>query len=123
MSTWKYFSYEGDKMLACPCCGEKGMSPVFMNAMDQLREEAGFPFIITSGYRCPSYNARISTTGDDGPHVLGRAVDVKVNSRNRFLLVRAAIFMGFTRIGIGPSFVHIDDCDKLGKDPCVIWNY
>jgi hypothetical protein len=44
-----------------------------------------------------------------------------VNSRERFLIVSACIVAGFTRIGVGSGFIHVDD--DPGKPPKVLWLY
>lgn len=107
-------------------CGGKGLPPhSFMVLMVKLRKRVG-KMIITSCYRCPSYNAHISDTGLTGPHTIA-AADVAVFGPRAFLLVFWAIFYGIRRIGIkqhGPlseRFVHID-VSKKHPIPR-IWSY
>lgn len=129
MSDWRYFSYETDRMLTCPCCGERGMDADFMLDLDSLRAMLGFPLGISSGYRCPAYNASISSTGDDGPHTTGKAVDIPISGQKALDLVATARKMGFTGIGVkqnGPHnkrFIHLDKLSpKEGPRPW-IWSY
>ena len=122
--TWEYFNYDLDPMLACPCCGERKMDVDFMNALDDMRAQLGEPFAINSGYRCSLYNAQISSTGGTGPHTYGRAVDIAADSRLKFLILEAAIRWGWTRIGIGKNFIHIDNLGEAeGFSEKVIWTY
>lgn len=77
--------------------------------LNELRRRCGFAFIITSGYRSPEYNKQVSSTGEDGPHTTGKAVDIKATSRQKYVILREALAMGvFTGIGIGKDFIHLD---------------
>ena len=122
--TLEYFSYETDPMLACPCCGEQGMNESFMIKLDDMRAALGVPFVINSGYRCPSYNLEVSSTGRNGPHTTGRAVDISARGRNKYLIAGRAMAEGMTRFGMGRTFIHIDDLGAPeGFDERVIWTY
>jgi uncharacterized protein YcbK (DUF882 family) len=78
-----------------------------------MREEAQFPFIISSGYRCPAYNQQVSSSGPEGPHTKG-AADVKVYGERARRVVELAIKYGALGIGISQKgatasrFIHID---------------
>lgn len=131
MNKLKHFSYETDRMLACPCCGTRGMVPSVMRDLDNLRDESPFPFIITSGYRCPSYNSKNSSTGLDGPHTTGRSVDIHVIGGEVYSLLPKLHKYGFTGIGLSQKgehrkrFMHIDnlkDHETKGPRPWV-WTY
>jgi len=39
----------------CQHTGENRMEEEFLLKLDQLRDNCGFPFVITSGYRSPSH--------------------------------------------------------------------
>jgi len=122
MADYLHFS---EKELRCKCgCGREEMDPDFMkNFLIPLRKAYGGPVILNSAYRCPSYNARISSTGYDGPHTTGLAVDIRVlNGSHRFRIVDIARQLGFVRIGIAADFVHLDRCgDRFPQN--VIWTY
>lgn len=120
---YRYFSY---RELRCKCgCGQERMDPEFMRRfLIPLREQYGGPVILTSAYRCSEYNARISTTGYDGPHTTGRAVDVRVdNGWHRNVIVRLAMQLGCRRIGVARNFVHLDLCEPPRYPQDVIWVY
>ena len=121
----RYFNYDDDKMLACSCgCNTKGMEPAFLDLMDQIRHSIGEPLTVTSGYRCPDHNDKVSSTSRTGPHTTGRAIDIKADSRLRFLLIEAAIKQGITRIGVAKSFIHLDDLGELDGFPSPrVWSY
>jgi uncharacterized protein YcbK (DUF882 family) len=100
-----------------------------MDKLQSIRIAFNAPMIVTSGYRSPSYNETVSTTGPDGPHTTGHAVDIAVRGADAIKLIQIAITFGMTGIGLkqhGPSrYVHLDD---LPNDPVrcprpTIWSY
>ena len=121
----RHFNYDADKMLACSCCGVEGMSPAFLDLMDKIRDSVGEPLTVTSGYRCPAHNASVSSTGATGPHTTGKAMDIKADSRMRFLLIQAALKQeGITRIGVAKTFIHLDGLGELDGFPSPrVWSY
>lgn len=129
MAGWPYFAAEE---LRCRCgeCGSTGeeMDARFMVRLVRLREAFGRPMPLTSAYRCPAYNERVSSTGRAGPHTRRRAVDVRVAGEDAYRLVRLALEHGFTGIGVrqhGPwagRFVHLDDL-QAGFPRPRLWSY
>jgi len=100
---------------------EENMDLDFLAKLDEAREFAGIPFIINSAYRSPEHNAKIGGKPNSS-HLKGLAVDIKAtDSRTRFLVLNALISVGFNRIGIADTFIHVDD-DKDKSDK-VIWTY
>jgi len=100
---------------------EENMDLDFLAKLDEAREFAGIPFIINSAYRSPEHNAKIGGKPNSS-HLKGLAVDIKAtDSRTRFLVLNALISVGFTRIGIADTFIHVDmDYDKSQN---VTWTY
>ena len=104
----------------CQCgCAESCMDSGFIRLLEQLRTTAGIAFPVTSAYRCPDHNSRVSSTGRTGPHTTGRAVDIRAGSRAKFKIAKACFeydqeFPGLIRLGIAKTFIHIDN---LGGDP------
>jgi len=96
------------------------MNLEFLHKLDEARELAGVPFIITSGYRTPQHNLDVGGRVGSS-HIKGLAVDISCdNSGNRERILTALIQVGFRRIGIAKSFIHTDlDHDK----PNAIWLY
>jgi len=114
--------------LQCHCgCGQCRMDTIFMTRLEQLRVAFGKPMRLSSAYRCPDYNERISKTGRTGPHTTGRAVDVLVSGEDAYRLVQLALEHGFTGIGISQKgahenrFIHLDDME--GKTRPWVWSY
>lgn len=114
--------------VACKCgCG---MLPEqsFMDHVQILRNTVGFPFTVTSGARCAEHNQKVSTTGADGPHTTGRAIDIAVHGEKAMKLLHAALMSGMTGIGVsqkGPKesrFIHLDDLGAGHPRPNV-WSY
>ena len=100
---------------------EKNMDDSFLSKLDEAREFAGIPFIINSAYRSPEHNAKIGGKPNSS-HLRGLAVDIKAtDSRTRFNVLSALISVGFSRIGIADTFIHVDmDFDKSQN---VTWTY
>ena len=99
---------------------ETNMSKEFLFVLDEAREIAGIPFIINSAYRSPEHP--LSIKNPSSSHIKGLAVDIKAtDSKTRFKIVQALLKVGFTRIGIADTFIHVDlDLDKTQN---VIWTY
>ena len=99
---------------------EGNMDVDFLAKLDEAREYANIPFIINSAYRSP--NHPLSIKNPTSSHIKGLAVDISVkDSRQRFLILDALIVVGFNRIGIAGTFIHVDlDLDKSQN---VIWTY
>ena len=99
---------------------EKNMDVDFLAKLDKAREYANIPFIINSAYRSPSHPESIKRPTSS--HIKGLAVDISAkDSRQRFLILDALIAVGFSRIGIAGTFIHVDlDLDKSQN---VIWTY
>ena len=118
--------------VACKCnrCrGAAKISPDLMRRLQQMRDAVG-PIRITSGVRCRKHpESRTRPTSSHVPNDLGdiegkvgHAVDIAAGtSARRFRLLAAAIAADFTRIGIGKSFLHLDNDYK--KSQGVIWDY
>jgi len=117
-----------DKELACKCCGKQQMRVGFMSQLEALRMTYDKPMIVTSGYRCPDHNSKVSSTGKFGPHTTGCAVDIAVHGRRAYELLGLAIRFGFTGIGLKQSgdnfgrFIHLDNL-LIDYPRPTIWTY
>ena len=123
--TWANFRREE---FECLHCGKNEIKDDFIDKLQVLRDACGFPMIITSGYRCPEHNIKVSTTGANGPHTTGRAVDVHVYGfRAMDFLSKALNLKLFTGIGIkqhgNSRFVHLDDLPAPAYPRPTIWSY
>jgi zinc D-Ala-D-Ala carboxypeptidase len=99
---------------------EENMNVDFLSLLDEARELAGIPFNINSAYRSPEHP--LSIKNPSSSHIKGLAVDISINSsRQRFIVLNALISVGFNRIGIAETFIHVDnDTDKSNN---VVWTY
>ncbi len=116
--------------MACKGTGECRMEAAFMDRLQALRGAYGGPLAVSSGYRSPAYNAKVSATGADGPHTTGRAADILIHGRAARLLVWHAVELGFAGIGInqrGPAegrFIHLDTLEARRARPRPwLWTY
>ncbi len=99
---------------------EYKMDKDFLAKLDDAREFAGVPFFINSAYRSPEHPESIKNPTSS--HIKGLAVDIKANnSRTRYKVLEALIHVGFNRIGIADTFIHVDD--DRNKACGVIWTY
>ena len=107
----------------CKCgCGLNIMNVGTLLMLDRARGTAGVPFVINSGCRCDNHNRKIGGV-KDSPHLFGFAADIKcTDSRSRWLIVESLMEAGFNRIGIGETFIHVDNM-KDRKTPRLIWTY
>ena len=96
------------------------MDEDFLSKLDEAREFAGIPFVINSAYRSPEHP--LSIKNPTSSHIKGLAVDIKAtDSSTRFKVIEALVSVGFTRLGIADTFIHVDwDFDKSQE---VIWTY
>ena len=100
------------------------MDPVLLAMLDDLREEYGYPIKLTSTYRSPDHPIEAKKS-KPGEHAHGAAVDIAcVGGEATFKLVKAAIEVGFTRIGIirKNNFVHVGIGYPAAPET-TIWTY
>lgn len=118
---WRYFTLAE---FACKHCKANEMTLGFITKIDALRRDVGFALPVSSGYRCPEHNARVSSTGRTGPHTTGRAVDFAVQGEQAHILILVALKSGFTGLGVqqkgGGRFIHLDD---LSTGRPTVWSY
>lgn len=127
---YKYFKLEE---LKCRCgkCSSHGieMNVDFMKNLDTLREMSKFPFILTSAYRCPEHNNKVGSSGSDGEHTKGLAVDIAVNGHQAYILLNNVYKQHyFNRIGIDrksarDGYIHLG-CQEKGTFVIeTVWTY
>lgn len=111
---------------------DTGHSPVtwddrFIARLDALRDAVNAPLVISSGYRSPQYNKAVSSTGDNGPHTTGRAVDIQCRGAVAHRVLLRAPALGFTGIGVsqkgGSRFIHLDDLEAPQYPRPTVWSY
>ena len=100
------------------------MDPALLAMLDNLREAYGYPIKLTSTYRSPEHPIEAKKS-KPGEHAYGAAVDIAcVGGEATFKLVKAAIDVGFTRVGISRknNFVHVG-IGYPGAPETTIWTY
>jgi len=87
------------------------MDPQFMTILQALRDLYGETMIVDSGWRCQEHNASKEVGGSPrSMHLLGRAADIlATNLSSRVRLIETARAVGFNGLGIGSTFVHLDN--------------
>ena len=112
-----------------PGSGLENMNMNFVKRLDQARDlTMGIPFHITSGFRTPEYHFELKKMGYDtasnSSHLKGLAADIATpDSRSRFKILHSLMSVGFTRIGIGKKYVHVDASPENEKSQEVCWDY
>jgi len=116
----KYFTLEEFDSPDLPNSGVN-MDSDFLTMLDKAREIAGIPFKINSGYRTKERNQKANGKKDSS-HLIGKASDIACSgSRERWIILDSLIQVGFNRIGIADTFIHVDSDES--KSPNVIWTY
>ena len=125
MISSKHFSHNE---LKCKCgCEGNEMDADFLTRLECVREDYGIGMYASSSYRCPEHNDRVSSTGLEGPHTTGHAIDIRVCSKDALKVLSFALAHGMTGIGVsqkgarGSRFIHLDDLTD-GVRPH-IWSY
>jgi len=119
-----YFSRDE---LACTCCDTYGFDDDALMTFNSMRHECGFPFVVTSAYRCKDHPIEAKKAEEGRPfgaHVGGTAMDVFFDSDEKLLsILRVALNHGVARIGIHDSakFIHMDFDEELSSP--AYWQY
>lgn len=122
-----YFTQEGD---FDPIGSDiNKMDPEFMDRLNKIRHNAGFPFRLTSAYRSVEHELEMGRSGDSA-HTLGLAVDIHLTGEQALWVVENARNYGFYGVGVnqtGPydkRFIHLDMVESSQKQPRPhIWTY
>ena len=120
MTTARYFK-DAEFRACTPSCSLQDMKQETMTMLDLAREIAGIPFVLNSAYRSKAWERTKGRSGTSS-HCKGCAVDIRCRTdANRWKIINALIAAGFSRIGIGSTYIHADnDFDKSQR---VIWHY
>jgi len=97
------------------------MNEELLHMLDAARKIYGRSMRITSGFRTESHNKKVGGVKSSS-HLKGLAADIACSeSRYRFEMIKALLEVGFKRIGVSGTFIHVD-IDK-NKSQNVIWTY
>lgn len=86
----------------------KRMRESTLKMLDEAREFAGVPFPINSGVRTFAHNKHIGGVANSS-HLGGWAADIGVTPATRDQVLYGVRKAGFIRIGIYPTFIHVDN--------------
>lgn len=93
--------------------------------LHELAIKTGYPIFkwINSGARSPYWNTKVGGVSDSSHLIpICKAVDIKASNKTiRDHIVRVARQVGFKRIGVGKTFVHLDI--DANKKQYVAWGY
>ena len=99
----------------------QNMKPKVLEMLEEARKRFGQPIHINSGFRSIKHNKKVGRKKSSS-HLTGWAVDIHCNSsRDRFELMKCLMKVGFNRIGVGNTFIHVDSGGEKPID--VIWTY
>jgi len=117
---FKYFTYDEFDSPDLEGSGKK-VSDELISMLDIARKKYGKSVVINSGYRTPEHNKSVGGTPESS-HIKGLAADIACNnSTDSFKLEGVLREVGFKRIGMGSTFIHVD-IDK-DKSQNVLWTY
>lgn len=118
----KYFNYSEFDSKDIKDSG-MNMDKNFLEKLDYARHNAQCVFTITSGFRTPHQNRMVGGV-ENSSHVKipCKACDILTpDSNTRYKILKSLLQIGFSRIGIGKSFIHVDDDTE--KPTQVVWDY
>lgn len=103
---------------ATPACSIVQMDESFLLKLDDARSICSCAFVINSAYRSPEYERSKGRSGSSS-HTKGLAVDIScLTSVCRLKMIMSLLAVGFRRIGVYPTFIHVDsDTSK----PASLW--
>jgi len=129
MARYDFAPHFTEEEFTCPCgCGTLNPNREFLERLERARIRAEIPFPVNSGSRCKKHNEEIggvdssSHLADELEEIESHAADIGVRgSRQRGKILTALRAVGFNRIGIANSFIHVDNDPAL--PPEVTWLY
>jgi len=111
----------------CKCgCGTLNVSATLLCMLEEAYNRCKVSFKIFSGCRCVKHN-KDEGGKEDSEHIASelrmcKGADLQIaNSWERFKLVEALIAVGFKRIGINRTTIHVGIEDKKPQE--VMWHY
>lgn len=86
------------------------MDKYFLLLLEQCRNMAGYPFVITSSFRTLAKNKEVGGSRYS-LHTKGRAVDIAcTDGVRRARIIKAALAVGLS-VGVMKNALHLDDRD------------
>jgi uncharacterized protein YcbK (DUF882 family) len=120
---WADYPYFTKAEFDCKHTGKNEMQPEFMAKLQLLREKYGRPMIVTSGYRHWTHPVEARKGHTTGEHTRGTCADIACTSgAERYKIIQLALQLGFPRIGIAKTFIHLG-IGGAGLPSPTIWDY
>lgn len=122
--SWKEGHFKSSEF-ECKCgCGLNKVDRRFLWKLNQMRDEIGFPMIVTSGCRCEQHN-KDEGGEDNSDHLclpVCEGVDILANnSWVRDKIIEASYKVGISRRGIAKTFIHLGS--RRTNPQGVLWVY
>jgi hypothetical protein len=122
--SWKNFKLEE---FSCKHCGKNEINHKLIDKLQLLRDDLGFPLVISSGYRCSEHPIEAKKS-KPGTHAEGIAVDIAVSHEKALEVLYKAIAHGFKGIGVNQKgngrFIHLDIAEMGDSRPRPhLWSY
>lgn len=98
----------------CPCnnCKETLIDDHLVSRLELARNDLATSVHVNSAYRCSDYQLVLKHRGyeaaKNSQHVLGKAADIQTGVHTGPELEEAARKAGFTSVGVGKNWVHVD---------------
>ena len=115
--------------LECHCgCGQMGMEDDMLRVLEEIRTEMKRPLYLSSAYRCIDHNNSVSEV-KNGPHTLGKAVDILISGADCLRLLDSARKHGVSGVGLSQRgehkrrFCHIDILSPDDAPRPAVWTY
>lgn len=102
--TWRWPNFTPQE-ISCPHCNEMPADLSAMDNLQKMRNILKIPLHINSAHRCKDHNASVG--GKQTSEHLGLAFDIALAGDPR-AFHDAAIVSGFTGIGYGENYLHLD---------------
>jgi uncharacterized protein YcbK (DUF882 family) len=120
---WELYLNFSKAEFDCKHTGENNMQHEFMERLQKLRNLYGKPLKITSGFRSVKHPIEARKTHSNGEHTQGNCCDIAcITGQERYQLIKLALELGFSRIGVAKTFLHLGIGGK-GLPNNVIWDY
>jgi uncharacterized protein YcbK (DUF882 family) len=125
---WELYSDFTKAEFDCKHTGENQMKHSFLAKLQALRSAYGKPITISSGYRSLEHPIEKSKPLKNGAHPTGLAADIRVDRADAYRLLKLALELEFTGIGINQKaygrFIHLDTIESNPLQPRpTIWSY
>lgn len=120
---WSKYPNFRKEEFKCSHTGKNEMQPRFMEKLQQFRTKWNKPMTVTSGYRDKTHPIE-AKKAKPGEHSKGLCADIAVGPADRHAFVKLAFELGFTRIGVANTFIHLGVATEADGHPSPrIWTY